>query len=294
MASSQMLRSLSNMNKLALIGQLSPLKGIKTSNFFSSSKAMENSSRLSGKVALVTASTEGIGLAIARKLGQDGAKVIISSRRKKNVDSALEMLKKEGLDVLGTVCHVGEEKDRNHLVEFAVKNGGGIDILVSNAAVNPAVGPLLETSEPVWDKVFGINVKNAFQLSQLVVPEMEKRNGGAIVFISSVAAYTPMPMLGVYSVSKTALLGLSKAMAGECAHLNIRVNAVCPGVINTKFSAPLFANNEMMDKFLDTLLIKRAGEPHEIGGIVSFLCSDEASYISGESFTVTGGIHSRL
>lgn len=259
------------------------------------SEGLVNSGKkLAGKTAVVTASTEGIGLAIARKLGQDGAKVIISSRRKNKVDAALTALTAEGLDVLGTVCHVGEEKDRKHLIEFASKAGNGIDILVSNAAVNPHFGPALEASEPVWDKIFNINVKAAFQLTQLVVPEMQKKNGGSITYISSIAAYRPFTFLGIYSVSKTALLGLGKVMAEECAHYNIRVNTVCPGAINTKFSRVLSESDDTKEEILRHLMIKRFGEPEDISGIVSFLSSDEASYITGETMCVTGGFYAHL
>ncbi|XP_035885956.1 dehydrogenase/reductase SDR family member 4-like 2 isoform X1 [Phyllostomus discolor] len=191
---------------------------------------------LANKVALVTASTEGIGLAIARRLAQDGARVVISSRKQQNVDRAVAALQGEGLSVTGTVCHVGKAEDRERLVAMAVKLHGGIDILVSNAAVNPFFGNLMDVPEEVWDKILDINVKATALMTKAVVPEMEKRGSGSIVIVASIAAYSPFPALGPYNVSKTALLGLTKNLAIELAQRNIRVNALAPGLIKTNFS----------------------------------------------------------
>uniref|UniRef100_A0A452G3L3 Dehydrogenase/reductase SDR family member 4 n=1 Tax=Capra hircus TaxID=9925 RepID=A0A452G3L3_CAPHI len=178
---------------------------------------------LENKVALVTASTDGIGFAIARRLAQDGAHVVVSSRKQQNVDRAVAALQGEGLSVSGTVCHVGKAEDRERLVATAVKLHGGVDILVSNAAVNPFFGSLMDVTEEVWDKVLDINVKAAALLTKAVVPEMAKRGGGSIVIVSSIGAYSP---LGPYNVSKTALLGLTKNLAIELAEWNVRVNCL--------------------------------------------------------------------
>nr|XP_033781580.1 dehydrogenase/reductase SDR family member 4-like 2 isoform X4 [Geotrypetes seraphini] len=148
---------------------------------------------LADKVALVTASTDGIGLAIARRLAQDGAKVMLSSRKQENVDKTVAQLRAENLNVKGTVCHVGKEKDREGLVVKAVEEYGGIDILVSNAAVNPFFGNILDSTEEVWDKILDVNVKATFLLVKKVVPHMEKRGGGSIIIVSSLAAYLPFP-----------------------------------------------------------------------------------------------------
>uniref|UniRef100_A0A8C5MWT6 Dehydrogenase/reductase SDR family member 4 n=1 Tax=Leptobrachium leishanense TaxID=445787 RepID=A0A8C5MWT6_9ANUR len=202
--------------------------------------AQQTTKKLQGKVAVVTASTEGIGLAIVRRLAQDGARVLLSSRRKQNVERAVQELQQEGLDVEGTVCHVGKKEDREKLVDLAVQRFGGIDILVSNAAVNPFAGNIIDSTEEVWDKILDINVKATFLLVKLVVPKMRERGGGNIVIVSSVAGYTPFPTLGPYSVSKTALIGLTKALAPDLLPLNIRVNGLAPGLIRTKFSSVLW------------------------------------------------------
>ncbi|XP_012589558.1 PREDICTED: dehydrogenase/reductase SDR family member 4 isoform X2 [Condylura cristata] len=208
---------------------------------------------LANKVALVTASTDGIGFAIARRLAQDGAHVVVSSRKQQNVDRAVAALQGEGLSVTGTVCHVGKAEDRERLVATAVKLHGGIDILVSNAAVNPFFGNLMDATEAVWDKG-----------------------------------------LGPYNVSKTALLGLTKNLANELAQKNIRVNCLAPGLIKTNFSSVFWTDKAREDSIKEIMRIGRIGKPEECAGIVSFLCSEDATYITGETVVVGGGTPSRL
>ncbi|CAH1269487.1 DHRS2 [Branchiostoma lanceolatum] len=250
--------------------------------------------KLAGKVAVVTASTDGIGLAIARRLGQDGAKVIISSRKEKNVQRAVQELQGENLDVTGMVCHVGKAEDRKNLIQHAVDKYGGLDILVSNAAANPAFGPMMDTTEAAWDKIFDTNVKAAFFLAKDAVPHMEKRGGGSIIFVGSTAGYKPNELLGPYSVSKTALLGLVKAMAPQCGRLNIRVNGIAPGIIKTRFSEAIWKNEGPLKEQLLQIPLSRLGEPEDCAGPVSFLCSDDAAYITGETIIMSGGMVSRL
>lgn len=194
--------------------------------------------KLEGKVCIVTASSDGIGFAIAKRLGLDGAKVVVSSRKQSNVDEAVKSLKDQGVvDVLGLTCHVAKESDRKKLFAETIRKFGGIDILISNAAVNPAMSPVLETKEEVWDKVFDVNVKASYLLAKEVKPFLVKRGGGSIVFISSIGGYRLNDSYGAYTVSKTVLLGLTKAAALECVKDNIRVNCVAPGVIETRFAA---------------------------------------------------------
>ncbi|XP_053388668.1 dehydrogenase/reductase SDR family member 4-like [Mercenaria mercenaria] len=198
--------------------------------------------KLTGKVAILTASSYGIGLSTAERLLEDGAKVMISSRKKENVDKALQTLKNKGLTVSGVVCHVAKKEHRQKLIEQTLKEYGGIDLLVSNAAVNPIFGPILDSTEDGWEKVFEVNVKSTFFLIKEVVPYMEKRGGGSIVIVSSVSGYIPAigsEFTGAYSTSKTALLGMTKALARQLARMNVRVNCVAPGLIKTKFSEAL-------------------------------------------------------
>ncbi|XP_060081845.1 dehydrogenase/reductase SDR family member 4-like [Ylistrum balloti] len=252
------------------------------------------SQKLSGKVAIVTASTDGIGYAIAERLGQDGAKVVVSSRKQKNVDAAIEKLRAKNLDVYGTVCHVGKKEDRASLIQQTLDRYGGIDIMVSNAAVNPFFGPILNCSEDQWDKIFELNVKATFMMIKETVPHIQNRGGGSIVVVSSIAGFTPFPMLGPYSVSKTALLGLIKALVPQLSTMNIRINGLAPGIIDTYFSKALTSNEAVAKSMLASVPLNRFGQPPECAGIVSFLSSDDASYITGETMMVTGGIQARL
>lgn len=258
------------------------------------SSGLTRQNPLANKVALVTASTDGIGFAIARRLAEDGAHVVISSRKQQNVDRAVATLRGEGLSVTGIVCHVGKAEDREKLVTTALKLHQGVDILVSNAAVNPFFGNLMDVTEEVWDKVLSINVTATAMMIKAVVPEMEKRGGGSVVIVGSIAGYARFPFLGPYNVSKTALLGLTKNFATELASKNIRVNCLAPGLIKTRFSSVLWKEKAREDTMKETLQIRRLGKPEDCAGIVSFLCSEDASYINGETIVVGGGSPSRL
>lgn len=250
--------------------------------------------KLAGKVAIVTASTEGIGYAIAERLAQDGAKVVVSSRKEDKVKQAASRLAAQGLDVIGAPCHVGKPEDRANLIKLVIDKLGGIDILVSNAGMNPVMAPVLDTPEAAWDKIFDINVKSAFLLTKEIVPHLEKRGGGSIVYVSSIAAYQSFPLLGAYSVSKTALLGLTRAVAEQVAPLNIRVNCIAPGIIKTKFSEALWKEPSIEAAILPQVPQKRLGTPEDCAGVVSFLVSDDARYITGENVPVAGGFFCKL
>lgn len=166
--------------------------------------------------------------------------------------------------------------------------------MVSNAAVNPEVGHVLDTSETAWDKIFDINVKCSFLLAKEALPHIRKQGKGSIIFISSIAGHQPFGLLGAYSVSKTALLGLTKAASLDLAQEGIRVNCVAPGVIQTKFSEALHQSEDAREAALSQIPMRRLGEPHEMGGLVAFLASDDASYITGETIVASGGMASRL
>lgn len=217
---------------------------------------MSSLKRLCGKIAIVTASTDGIGFAIAQRLAQEGAKVIISSRKEKNVNEAVNKLSKEGLDVKGLVCHVSTVDDRKKLFDQANKDGG-LDILVSNAAVNPEVADVLDCSESSWDKIFDVNVKSSFLLAKEAVPLLRQSKAGRIIFISSIAGFQPFSLLGAYSVSKTTLLGLTKAAALQLAPDGITVNCIAPGIIKTKFSSALTASESAEKEILSRIPLKR-------------------------------------
>lgn len=249
--------------------------------------------RLEGKAAIVTASTDGIGFAIAKRLAEEGAKVMISSRKESNVRKAVEQLKSEGLNVSGVICHVGKKEDRQALLRKTEQEFGGLDILVSNAGINPVATTLLETPEEIWDKIFDINLKSSFLLLQESLSLLRKSKFPSVIFVSSVSAYKPFNVLGAYGISKTALLGLTQAAAAALASEGIRVNCVAPGIIKTKFSQMLY-EGDVGEATLSMIPMHKFGTPNDVAGVTSFLASDDAAYVTGETILATGGMQCRL
>ncbi|XP_057247304.1 tropinone reductase-like 3 isoform X2 [Beta vulgaris subsp. vulgaris] len=247
--------------------------------------------RYTGKIAVITASTQGIGFCIAERLGIEGASVVISSRKQKNVDDAVEKLKSKGINVLGVVCHVSNEEQRKNLIEQTIQEYGKIDVIVSNAAVNPTPDTILNTQESALDKLWEVNVKAPVLLLQATAPHLTI--GSAIIFISSITAYQPMPLMTMYGVTKTALHGLTKALATEMAP-KTRVNCVAPGYIPTHFSGIITRSDPIRHIFEEATLLKRFGTTEDIANATAFLASDEASYITGETLVVSGGMNARL
>ncbi|XP_036592018.1 dehydrogenase/reductase SDR family member 2, mitochondrial-like [Trichosurus vulpecula] len=243
---------------------------------------------LADKVALITGSTDGIGFAIAQRLARDGAHVIVSSRKQQNVDRAVEKLQGEGLSASGTVCHVGKEEDCKKLVSMASEKYGLINFLVCVAGVNPLAGSTLGASEEIWDKIMDINVKAPARLLRLALPHMGNRKASSVVFVSSVVAYNPEITLGPYNVSKTALLGLTKTLSLELAPKGIRVNCLAPGVIKTDFSQVLWKDKNVLQDLMKRHRFTRLGCPEECAGVVSFLCSPDSSYVTGETIVASG------
>ncbi|KAK1338777.1 hypothetical protein QTO34_019435 [Cnephaeus nilssonii] len=273
-------------------------KGLQCSSVFlsarMSSKTADRSCPLAGKVAVVTGSTNGIGFAIVRRLAQDGAHVVVSSRKQQNVDQALAALQGEGLSVSGTVCHVGKAEDRDWLVATALRHSGNVDFLVCVAAVNPYVGSTLGSSEEVWDKILNVNVKAPALLLSQLLPHMENRGGSSVVLVSSIGAYLPEARLGAYNVSKAAILGLTKTLSLELGPKDIRVNCLVPGTIDTAFSKVLFEDPNFWNHMKGRHGIQRVGQPEDCSGLVSFLCSPDASYITAaapslSTLNLTGG-----
>eukprot|EP00261_Vitis_vinifera_P017444 XP_010647144.1 PREDICTED: tropinone reductase-like 3 [Vitis vinifera] len=247
--------------------------------------------RFQGKVAIVTASTQGIGFSIAERLGLEGASVVLSSRKQNNVDEAVKKLKAQGIEAMGVVCHVSNAQHRKNLIEKTVQKYGAIDVVVSNAAANPSVDPILETRESVLDKLWEINVKSSILILQEAAPHLRK--GSSVVLISSIAGYQPQSSMSMYGVTKTALLGLTKALAAEMGP-DTRVNCVAPGFVPTYFAEFLTKNAEIKKDIEDKTLLNRLGTTKDMAAATAFLASDDASYITGETLVVAGGIPSRL
>ncbi|CAL1386976.1 unnamed protein product [Linum trigynum] len=248
--------------------------------------------RFEGKVAIVTASTQGIGFAIAQRLGLEGASIVISSRKQQNVDEAVEKLQAQGVqNVIGVVCHVSNAQQRKNLIEKTVEKYGKVDVVVSNAAANPSTESIINTKDSVLDKLWEINVKASILLLRDAAPHMPK--GSAVVLVASIAGYHPPASMAMYGVTKTALLGLTKALASEMAP-DIRVNCIAPGFVPTHFASSITGNVELRKELEAQTLLNRLGTTEDMGAAVAFLASDDASYITGETLVVAGGMPSRL
>ncbi|WP_282050544.1 glucose 1-dehydrogenase [Maribacter aquivivus] len=244
---------------------------------------------LTGKVAVITGSSKGIGLSIAKGLAENGAKVVISSRKQDAVDAVAKEMQEAGFEAIGIACHIGEADQREALIAKTIEKYGRIDILVNNAAINPYYGPLEASDEEVFDKIMNVNVKAPWLLSNLAHPHMKAQGGGSIINISSVEGIHPGFKLGLYSVTKSALIMLSKNQAKEWGRHGIRSNAVCPGLVKTKLSQALWSNEKMVAGYTGVVPLKRIAEPDELAGIVMLLASDAGSYMTGGVYTVDGG-----
>lgn len=253
------------------------------------SAALKDLFSLKDKVAIVTGSSKGIGASMAHALASFGAKVVVSSRKQEAVDAVAQQFREEGLEATGIACHVGKKEQLQVLVEKTRELYGGVDILINNAATNPIFGPVNEASDEVFDKIMGVNVKSPFMLSNLCYESMKERGGGSIIHISSVEGHKPGFGLGLYSVSKAALIMLAKNQAKEWGGANIRVNVICPGLIKTKFSSALWQNETLLKQLESHLPLGRMGQPNEMAGLALFLASDASSYCTGSTFEADGG-----
>ena len=244
---------------------------------------------LTGKVAIVTGSSKGIGLSIARGLAENGAKVVISSRKQDAVDAVAAEFNEAGLEAVGIACHIGDGDQRKALVAKTMEQFGRIDILVNNAAINPFYGPLETSNEEVFDKIMNVNVKAPWLLSNLVHPHMKEQGGGSIINIASVEGVHPGFRLGLYSVTKSALIMLTKNQAKEWGRHGIRSNVVCPGLIKTKFSEALWSDDKLAGHYTSVVPLRRVAEPDEMAGIVMLLASEAGSYMTGGAYAADGG-----
>ena len=245
---------------------------------------------LEGKVALITGASKGIGEAIARLYAACGALVVINSRKKDELDKVAGSIQESGGKCIGISANAGDIPACKILVNEVLDLFGGIDILVNNAATNPVYGPVVDCEEWAFDKIMNVNVKAPFELSKLIYPFMKQRGGGSVINISSIASLSPDAGLGMYSVSKAALNMLTKVTAKEWGVDKIRVNAICPGLIKTKFSEALWQNEKWMNRFVKQLPIARMGTVEEIAGLALFLASEASGYCTGAIFTADGGI----
>jgi NAD(P)-dependent dehydrogenase (short-subunit alcohol dehydrogenase family) len=245
--------------------------------------------RLDGKVAIVTGASKGIGESIAKALAAFGATVVVSSRKQEAIDGVAPAIQAAGGKSAAIAAHAGDLNQCRALVDQTVSQFGGVDIIVNNAAANPVFGPIIDTDDAVFDKIFAVNVKGPLELAKRAFPTMQKRGGGSVINISSIGGLSPEPMLGVYSVSKAALISLTKVLASEWGPARIRVNAVCPGLVKTKFSQALWQTEDILRRFTEELPLRRIAQPDEIAPLCVFLAGEGAGYCTGSVFTIDGG-----
>ena len=242
--------------------------------------------QLEGKTAIITGASKGIGAAIAHALAEAGANVVVSSRKQEAVDAVAHQI---GSQAIAVAANAGELQDLQQLASQAAKKFGGIDIVVNNAAANPVFGPVEDTEAWAYNKIMDVNVKGPFELCKLALPIMKERGGGALLNISSVGGLSPEHQLGIYSVSKAALISLTKVMAREWGQYGIRANAICPGLIKTKFSQALWSNEKILKYTLAQLPLPRVGTVEEVAGLALFLASPASAYCTGGVYTADGG-----
>lgn len=244
---------------------------------------------LSGKVALVTGSTKGIGLAIAQRMAEAGARVVVSSRNQDACDDVAAGIRAQGGDALAVACNINYREQLQALVDQTVAAYGPIDILVINAALNPFYGPSQDIPDSAFDKIMSSNIGSAHRLCQMVLPGMAEKGGGAVIIVSSIAGLKGSATLGAYGISKAADMQMARNLAVEWGPHDIRVNCIAPGLIRTDFARALWENPETYQETVSRYPLRRIGEPDEIAGAAIFLASAAGRFVTGQTLVIDGG-----
>ena len=245
---------------------------------------------LDGKVAVVTGSTRGIGKAIAEEMATHGARIVISSRRAGACDVVAAEINAAGGKAIGIPCNISDKAMLKNLFVKTRKAWGHIDILVSNAAVNPHFGPAMEIPDRAFEKIMDANVKSNQWMAKMVGPEMAKRKDGVIIIISSIGGLRGSSMLGAYTISKAANMQMTRNLAVELGPSNVRVNCIAPGLVKTEFARALWENPKHAKKRLAETPLRRLGEPRDIAGMAIYLASQAGAWTTGQTFIVDGGV----
>lgn len=245
---------------------------------------------LTGKVAIITGSTRGIGHAIAEAMARAGAKVVISSRKAEMCEEVASAIKAEGLEATAIPANIGKKEDVENLVAETRKRYGQIDVLVCNAAVNPYYGPLAGASDEVFAKIMGSNILSNMWLCNLVLPEMAERKDGSVIIVSSIGGLKGSTVLGLYAISKAADMQLTRNLAVEWSPHNIRVNCIAPGLVKTDFAKALWDNPVMLKQTEALTPLRRIGESDDIAGAAVFLAARSGNWMTGQVIVIDGGV----
>ncbi len=244
---------------------------------------------LTDKVAVVTGSSKGIGRAIAERLAEHGAKIVVSSRKQDACETVARGIRDKGGEAIVIPCHIGRKQELQNLVDQTIAHWGGVDVLVCNAAVNPYMGPASGASDEVYERIMGANVRSNFWLCNMVLPQMAQRGGGAVIIISSIGGLRGSGQLGLYAISKAADMQLARNICVEWGPKNIRANTIAPGLIRTDFARALWENPDLYRKRTRDTPLQRIGEPDEIAGAAVFLASKAGSFVTGHTLVIDGG-----
>ena len=244
---------------------------------------------LTGKVALITGATRGIGLAIATEMGRAGAQLVISSNEPQACEHVSEDLRRQGLDAIGIACDVGERAQVDALVGRALSQRSRIDVLVCNAGVAPHSGPIASATDADWDLTMTVNLRSALWLTSLLIPGMAQRRDGVVILTASLSSVRGNKGIGLYGLSKAGVAQLARNLAVEWGPSNIRVNAISPGVIATEFARPLTGDAAVLARRLALTPLRRVGEPAEIAGVAVMLAAPAGAFITGQNLIVDGG-----
>lgn len=244
---------------------------------------------LDGKIAFVSGASRGIGEAIAKLLAQQGAHVIVSSRKIEGCQAVADAIIAEGGQATAVACHIGEMEQIKSVFEFIRERFGRLDILVNNAATNPQFCNVLDTDLSAFQKTVDVNIRGYYFMSIEGGKLMKANGGGSIINVASINGVSPGEFQGIYSVTKAAVISMTKVFAKECAAFGIRCNALLPGLTDTKFASALTKNDSILKQVLQRIPLKRVADPSEMAGAVLYLASDASSYTTGVALNVDGG-----
>jgi len=245
---------------------------------------------LQDRVAIITGASRGIGEAIALRMAEAGASVVLAARKLEGLQAVVARIEAAGGKALAVPAHTGKAEDIEALVKKAVAHFGKVDVLVNNAATNPYFGPMLDIEDSAWEKTFEVNVKGYFLMARAVIRHLQERGApGSIINLASIAGIRAAPFQGVYGMTKAAVISMTQTLAQEVGASGIRVNAIAPGLVETRFAAAIVQNDDIRQRVVDRTALGRHAQPDEMSGAAVYLASDASSYLTGQVLVVDGG-----